>query len=88
MLLLLGKAGPVSAEDQRLKLSAPAEFQRQVVAHLAVVLAGKFETDDLERTLHGAEVRDDDLIVLHRAVEEALAHQFVGALVLEQAAAG
>jgi hypothetical protein len=42
------------------------------------VLAGKIEAGDLERALHGAEIRDHDLIRLHRAVEEGLAHQRVG----------
>ena len=72
----------------RRKRQRAGGLQRQLVGHLAVVLAGEFEAGDLERALDRAEVRDDDLVVLHGAVEERLAHQRVGGGILEQAAAG
>src|SRR5439155_26447074 len=81
--LLLAERTSDSSEGER-----AGGFERKLVGDLAVVLAGEFETRALERPLDGAEIRDDDLIGLDRAVEKRLAHQRVGRGVLEQAAAG
>src|SRR5437764_8217393 len=62
-------------------------LEREFGRDLAVVLAGKFERGDLEQALYRAEVRNDDLEGLHRAIEEGLTHQRVGRGVLEQPAA-
>src|SRR5262249_42045626 len=61
-------------------------LERELGRDLAVVLAGEFERRDLEGARDRAEVRDHDLKILHRAIEEGLAHQRIRRRVLEQAA--
>src|SRR6185437_5534298 len=46
-------------------------FERHVICHFAIVLAGDFQARDLERTLHRSEVRDNNLMADNAAVENA-----------------
>src|SRR5690349_4890452 len=62
-------------------------FERDIERHLARVVAGELERRDLKRSLHGAEVRKDQLPVADRACEEEFADLRVGLLIFEDAAA-
>src|SRR3990172_5483393 len=72
-----GEDQPPRAKSCRGERQFPGGLEREVEGDLAVVAAGELERGDLEQTLDGAEVRDHDLPIADRAVEDVGAHETV-----------
>src|SRR5918993_585123 len=81
------RLGMCSSSDCRERQRTGA-FEGHLETDLAGMVAAVFERGDLERPLDAAEIRDDDLIGPHVAVEEYLPQARVRGLVLEHAGAG
>src|SRR5690606_15751052 len=85
---MAGTSPAMTSKLKRRKRQFTRAFERYLEGDFAVMRAGKLERRDLERPLDRAEVRNHDLAVAHRAVEEGLAHECVRLRVLEQPRAG
>ena len=74
--------------DQIAVKKFPGAFKRQIEGHPAIVLAGQFETRDLERADDGAEIRNNHLPAPDRAVEHEAANESVEVRILEYSGPG